>query len=61
MTLSNAMLESGEFGPMLTCKLLVGSNRNMLCINDKICDSCQIAYVFDNEYNAAFEPDLILN
>ena len=61
MTLSNAMLESGEFGPTLICKLLVGCNRSMQCINDKICDSCPIAYVFNNEYNVAFEPDLILN
>jgi hypothetical protein len=61
MTLSNAMLESGEFGPMLTCKLLVGSNRSSLCINDSICDSCPIAYVFNNESKLAFEPDLRLN
>ncbi|VVB63030.1 Uncharacterised protein [uncultured archaeon] len=61
MTLCNALLESGEFGPTLICKLLVGSNRSMWCINDKICDSCPIAYVFNNEYNAAYEPDLRLN
>lgn len=61
MTLCNAMIESGEFGPTLICKLLVGSNRSLWCINNKICDSCPIAYVFNNEYNAAFEPDLRLN
>ena len=61
MTIRNAMLESGEFGPTLICKLLVGSNRSMLCINDKICDSCPIAYIFNNESNVAFESDLRLN
>ena len=61
MTICNAMLESGEFGPTLICKLLVGSNRSMLCINDKICDSCPIAYIFNNKSNVAFEPDLRLN
>ena len=61
MTLSNAMLESGEFGPTLICKLLVGNNRSNSCINDKVCDSCPIAYVFNNESNLAFEPDLTLN
>jgi hypothetical protein len=61
MTLCNAMLESGEFGPMLICKLLVSSNRSRLCINDSICDSCPIAYIFNNDSNLVFEPDLRLN
>jgi hypothetical protein len=61
MTLSNAMLESSEFGPMLVCKLLARCDRSRLCINDSICDVCPIAYIFNNESNLAFEPDLILN
>lgn len=55
------MLESGEFGPRIICKLLVGNNRSRLCINNSICDSCPIAYVFNNESSLVFEPDLVLN
>ena len=61
MTFCNAILESGEFGPTLICKLLVNSNRSRLCINERICDSCPIAYIFNNESNVAFEADLRLN